>query len=546
MRQVSCRTFLGIVFGFLLTGASPLCAQREIAGENDEPTPHDEWMLGDFGGARSKLDDRGVYLTLDYTADVLGNPVGGKRRGVGVEGAFNLELQIELEYLLGWKGATFTASGSYQHGSNFSPRYVGDLNGTSNLEAYDTARLIELWFEQKVEFGPVALSLRVGSQAVDAEFWLNPHEDALLNNAFGTPLTFSGNFPIPTYALAALGARFAAVVGQPTDHAALLQLGIFDGNPAGGASHDPATGALSARDLNKHGTDWALRRSDGALFAGEIGYTFNQLAEDPPSDADEEGDGKESKKAKTPRGLGGNYRVGALYHTHTFADAYDTALLNEEVTTGRDPARRVSGNSSVYFIVDQELWREPGSDTEGLSFFGRAAFAPRQQNRYDYSWEAGLNYLGLLPGRSMDQLALGFGFTHINPRVSAAARDANRALTRGRQPEAARALDDAHRALIAAEHLPTRVAGARDDLKSAREDFVAAQEDERDARIEDEANRQNRITVPDYEAVVELSYRAQLTRWFALQPDVQWIIHPGGSAAIDNALVIGLRASLSF
>jgi len=31
-----------------------------------------------------------------------------------------------------------------------------------------------------------------------------------------------------------------------------------------------------------------------------------------------------------------------------------------------------------------------------------------------------------------------------------------------------------------------------------------------------------------------------------VQPDAQWIIHPGGSRAIDNALVIGLRTIVAF
>ena len=31
-----------------------------------------------------------------------------------------------------------------------------------------------------------------------------------------------------------------------------------------------------------------------------------------------------------------------------------------------------------------------------------------------------------------------------------------------------------------------------------------------------------------------------------MQPDAQWIIHPGGSREIDNALVIGLRTEIAF
>ncbi len=545
MLPPSCRTLLGIAFGCVLAGASPLFAGHEIEEEKTEPTDH-PWMLGDWGGRRTKLEDRGVYLSLDYTADVIGNPVGGKRRGAAYEGSIDLSLEVELEYLIGWKGATIAASATYPHGSLYSERYIGDINGVTHLESYDTARLLELWFEQKVEFGPATLSLRVGAQAIDSEFWVNQREFIFLNNTFGTPQVLSGNFPIPSYAFAAVGARFAAVIGKPSERAALLQFGVFDGNPASGALPDPTPGTPASTDFNKHGTDWALRHSEGALLVAETGFTFNQPVEDPDVDNDEEGDGKVDKMPKPVRGLGGNYRIGVIHHTDRFADAYDTALLEQGVEIGHDPARSVRGNTALYVTVDQELWREPGSDAEGLAVFGRASFAPKRQNRFDYSWETGVHYLGLIPGRPKDQLALGFGVTHINSRVSGAVRDANRELGRRREPAAAREVEQTERDLAAVDRNPDDFEQPQDDLNDALSDLASARESQREARQEDETNRRNRVKVPDYEAVLELTYRAQITPWFALQPDVQWIIHPGGSTAIDDALVIGLRAAVSF
>lgn len=532
-----------------MAGGFPARAGHEIEdvpGKQEPPA----WMLGDWGGARTKLEDRGVYLSLDYTADGIGNPVGGKRRGAAYEGAIDLSLEVELEYLIGWRGATIAASATYPHGSVYSDRYIGDLNGVTHLESYDTARLLELWFEQKMVFGAATLSLRVGAQAIDSEFWVNQHEALLINNSFGTPQVLAGNFPIPTYAIAALGARFAAVIGRPSERAALFQFGVFDGNPASGTLPDPTPGTPVSTDFNNHGTDWSLRHSEGALLVGETGFTFNQPVEDPDEGEDEEGDGKAAKElkrvAKPQRGISGTYRLGVIHHTDTFADVRDTALLDQGVEIGRDPARGVRGNTAVYVSVDQELWREPGSDSEGLSFFGRAGFAARRQNRFDYSWETGVHYLGLLPGRPKDQLALGFGVTHINSRVSSAVRDGNRELGRRREPAAAREVEQADRDLAAVDRDPDDFAQTQDDLNEALADLADAREGRRDARQEDETNRRSRVSVPDYEAVLELTYRAQITPWFALQPDVQWIIHPGGSTAIDNALVIGLRAAVSF
>lgn len=48
------------------------------------------------------------------------------------------------------------------------------------------------------------------------------------------------------------------------------------------------------------------------------------------------------------------------------------------------------------------------------------------------------------------------------------------------------------------------------------------------------------------EMVFEATYQAQLTPWLSLQPDVQFIVQPGGSTAVPNALLIGMSAAISF
>jgi len=56
---------------------------------------------------------------------------------------------------------------------------------------------------------------------------------------------------------------------------------------------------------------------------------------------------------------------------------------------------------------------------------------------------------------------------------------------------------------------------------------------------------------PDYEAVIEGSYKAQLTAWWTVQPSIQWVMHPGGKLdvtrpPIPNALVVIVQTSLRF
>jgi len=46
--------------------------------------------------------------------------------------------------------------------------------------------------------------------------------------------------------------------------------------------------------------------------------------------------------------------------------------------------------------------------------------------------------------------------------------------------------------------------------------------------------------------VLELNHRFQLSRWFYITPDIQFIIKPNGRKDIRNALVLGLEVSADF
>lgn len=52
--------------------------------------------------------------------------------------------------------------------------------------------------------------------------------------------------------------------------------------------------------------------------------------------------------------------------------------------------------------------------------------------------------------------------------------------------------------------------------------------------------------------MIELMYQAPLTKWWTVQPEIQYIIRPGGGVLNSddglrtNALVIALRSTISF
>jgi porin len=51
--------------------------------------------------------------------------------------------------------------------------------------------------------------------------------------------------------------------------------------------------------------------------------------------------------------------------------------------------------------------------------------------------------------------------------------------------------------------------------------------------------------IQKYEVALELTYIVQATRWLQVQPDLQYIINPGGTGRIPNALVLGFQLALT-
>ncbi len=51
---------------------------------------------------------------------------------------------------------------------------------------------------------------------------------------------------------------------------------------------------------------------------------------------------------------------------------------------------------------------------------------------------------------------------------------------------------------------------------------------------------------PTMETVFELSYIVQLTQHLQFQPDLQWVLRPGGTGSIPNAVVLGFQLGVTF
>ena len=54
------------------------------------------------------------------------------------------------------------------------------------------------------------------------------------------------------------------------------------------------------------------------------------------------------------------------------------------------------------------------------------------------------------------------------------------------------------------------------------------------------------VRLAESEKVVEIAHRFQLTPWSYFQPDIQYVIHPGGTGDISDAAVIGAQMDFTF
>jgi porin len=61
-----------------------------------------------------------------------------------------------------------------------------------------------------------------------------------------------------------------------------------------------------------------------------------------------------------------------------------------------------------------------------------------------------------------------------------------------------------------------------------------------------QSSRRRGGALADSEKVIEFAHRFQLTKWSYFQPDIQYVIDPGGTGDIPNAVVIGAEMGVTF
>ena len=336
--------------------------------------------FGDPGNIRATLDAKGIDYNFTYIADLLGNTTGGVKQGANYEGRLDMQADIDLEKLFGFKNGAIHIQGFEINGRGLTANNTMDVFTTSGIEAYPSAKLYEAWYEQKFDDGKVFV--RIGQLAADTEFFISQTATLFVNSSLGFPAILAADLPSggPAYPLATPGAR---VKYAPNDNWTFLAA-LFNGDPAG--PFIPGQNAFLPQVRDISGT--AFRLDDAPLLFTEAQYSYNQ--------------GKDAK------GLPGTIKVGYVHHFGNFQQ--------QDMPSSVYAVQR--GDDFGYAIIDQTIYRKPGTDDQGASVFLRVSGAPSDLNLIDLYVDAGVSYKGLIPGRPDDTVGVTGAYARESPDVS--------------------------------------------------------------------------------------------------------------------------------
>jgi porin len=402
-----------------------LWAHLAHGGPEASPTPTPSPTPGVLDQIHSATESRGVTISAEYTGEGMANVSGGIKTGATYEGLLKLGLTLDLQKRFNWNGATLYASALYPHGEGITQDYSGDFNVASSITAYNSFRLFELWFQQKLFDNKV--SIRIGQMSADQEFFLPIGSAVFIDAAFGTMPTITFNNYLPIYPFGGLGIRVDYV---PTDHW-FSRAAIFDANP----------GIPNTTD--KNGVAFHLNLRGGVIFLGEGGYTTGSSADS--------------------KSLPATYKIGAWY---------DTTQQQTPNIAGQH-----NSDSGLYATVDQTLFPKIAFGPGSLSGFFRVSAAPQQyKNVVPYYVDGGFNLVGPFPTRDKDLFGMALGYTKLSD-----------------------------------VYMPVGT------------------------KIQ-----------TGHETVFETTYKIQVNDHLFVQPDIEYILEPGGYPHLNNALVLIVRFDFTY
>lgn len=337
---------------------------RAEEGANGPPNEHhfaplsldSPYMTGDWGGARTTLEEHGIVnqLYLNYTT--LWNVGGGRKPGG--KPAATLDLLTHLD--LGEMGLIENGRilGHFQRilGSGINPWIGSNFQVADDNDGEGNLYVAQLYYEH--ELIQKKLWVRLGfldyQTIVDRNRFSNSEDKQFLSQALdNNPL-----LPLPE----SIG---VSIEYKPTDWFTVIT-GFSDIDER--RHHKPIKSAFDG--------------PDDFVFYFEPAFHVNF---DNPL-----GPGK----------LEGNYRFGMLY------DGEKHEIFAHRNLEGERFEDEKGNDVGFYMSFDQDLFRENDVDQQGLGWFFRYGFRHGEISRIQNYWSTGFSYLGPIPTRDKDTLGI--------------------------------------------------------------------------------------------------------------------------------------------
>ena len=342
-----------MLLGSTLLFATPQAgvAREDLADEGGWFTL--EGATGEWGGWRQRLNALGVAPALNYTADLLVNPLGGERQDAAYAAQFYGSVTLDLETIAGLPGLSFYAAAAWDQGRDLSDEAIGNIFDVAEVESGLGFGLAEVYLQQTL--WDDRLSLAAGRLASGDDFATVESFGYYVNAAINSnPLTLEVNAPAFTaQPYTQWGVRTALQLGQQVT----LKAGAYNSD-------------LSSELKERHGTSYAFDLDQGVLAIAEIDYASGTT-------------------------LPGHYLFGGYYDSSVF-------------TVLADPGESERGSYGFYAIAEQQVYREPiGREGQGLTAWAALTLSPESRvNTLPVGAFAGLLYRGLLPGHARDTTGL--------------------------------------------------------------------------------------------------------------------------------------------
>ncbi|EMI5803116.1 carbohydrate porin [Klebsiella aerogenes] len=359
----------------LFLALQPYAAQAADAFSTGSP-----WMLGDWGGLRSDLQQNGVSFQAGYTMESASNLAGGYHTSTTArysdQWAFGVNL--DLEKLLNWQDAEFQMTITDRNGQNLSDQIADPRTGmlSSVQEVYgrgQTWRLTQFWLRKGL-FGDV-LDLKAGRVTVGEDF--DNFDSKFQNLAFGSGQAGNWrgdhwyNWPVSQW-----GGRVRLNITPEV----FMQVGFYNQNPY---NYDRGDGFRLE-----------FSPTEGNLVPVELGWQ-------PKLGSDK---------------LPGNYRLGYYY-----SSVNDNVYGSWHNGGFNDTAHAYGG----YILAQQQLTAQGGSTDRGITLTLQAVMNDHKTSKTDNYQSIAVTWKGPFDARPQDEIGVGAARIHVNSAYTRMLRQEN-------------------------------------------------------------------------------------------------------------------------